>query len=93
MIKKDENEKNKEEFLKYVSEHQNGDCAADVFKNAKTPFERQLAIELFKNEKEHALIKKDMTHVKRLVWAIFAVVVISAVASFTSTYMFPLLGA
>lgn len=73
-------------------ENRNGDCAEDVFKRARTPWQKQVAVELFVAEKDRALIKKDMSHVKKLVWAIFAVVVLSAVASFTSTYMLPLLG-
>jgi len=92
LIKKDEKEEISK-FLKYVMESKNGDCAEDVFKRAETPWQKQVAVELFVAEKDRALIKKDMSHVKRLVWAIFAVVILSAVANFASTYIFPLLGA
>jgi len=94
LIKKDEKEEEtSKEFLKYIMESKNGDCAGDVFKRAKTPWQKQVAVELFVAERDRALIKKDMTHVKRLVWAIFLVVGITAVANFTSSYILPLLGA
>lgn len=87
-----ENEKAiSDEFLKYISEHPT-DCAEDVFKKAKTPWQRQVAIELFLNEKDHAIMKKDVSHVKKLVWAIFLVVAVTAVANFASSYIFPFLG-
>jgi len=92
LIKKDEKEEETSKFLKYIMENRNGDCAEDVFKRAKTPWQKQVAVELFVAEKDRALIKKDMSHVKKLVWAIFAVVILTAVANFASTYIIPLLG-
>lgn len=93
---KGKNEKENEkaistEFLKYISEHPT-DCAEDVFKKAETLWEKQVAIELFINEKDHAVMKKDTSHIKKMVWAIFAVVAVTAVANFVSSYLIPLLG-
>ena len=93
---KGKNEKENEkaisvEFLKYISEHPT-DCAEDVFKKAETPWEREVAIELFVNEKDRAVMKKDISHVKKMVWAIFTVVAVTAVANLVSSYLLPLLG-
>lgn len=91
---KTKNEKKKpinKEFLQYISNNPT-DCSEDVFKRAKTPWQKQVAVELFINEKDHEVMQKDMSHVKKMVWAIFAVVAITAIANFASNYIFPLLG-
>ena len=91
MTKKDEKSKEKvsKEFLEYMLNSRNGDCAEDVFKKAETPCQKQVAVELFVNERDHKLMEKDMKHVKRMVWAIFTVVIITAMANFVSTYILP----
>jgi len=89
------NEKSKEKvnkkFLEYIQNNRNGDCAEDVFKKARTPWQKQVAVELFVNERDHKLMEKDMKHVKRMVWAIFTVVIITAMANFVTTYILPLI--
>ena len=91
MTKKYEKSKGKinKEFLEYMLNNRNGDCAEDVFKKAETPWQKQVAVELFVNERDHKLMEKDMKHVKRMVWAIFTVVIITAMANFVSTYILP----
>jgi len=64
-------DKNKEispEFLEAIKKW--GDCPEDIFKLAKTDFEKAVAVEFFKNEKEHSLIIERMDNVNKLVWAI-----------------------
>lgn len=94
MTKKDgkSKEKTSKEFFEYILNNRNSDCAEDVFKMAGTPWEKQVAVELFVNEQDHKLMEKDIGHIKKMVWAIFAVVAITAVANFVSTYVFPFIG-
>lgn len=80
------------EFLEYIT-NTRGDCAEDVFKKARTPWQKQVAVELFVNESDHEVMNKDISHIKKLVLGIFTIVALTALANFVSTYLLPLLGA
>jgi hypothetical protein len=40
---------------------------------AKSPFERAIAVEFFKNEKEHAVIKSHLKLLEVMITAVFAI--------------------
>lgn len=48
------------EFLEAITKY--ADCPEEVFKLANTDYERAVAVELFKNAKEHSLIKNEIKH-------------------------------
>lgn len=59
------------EFMEAIVKY--GDCPEEIFKMAKSPFERAIAVEFFKNEKEHAVIKSHLKLLEVMITAVFAI--------------------
>lgn len=57
-----------EEFLKALKE--SGDCPEKIFKLAKSDFEKQVAIEFFRNSSDHKVIAEKLGNLEKLLYAI-----------------------
>jgi len=91
-LTKEEEKKTSKKFLEYINKNRDGDCAEEVFKKAKTPWQKQVAIELFVNERDHKLMEEKLKRNERILWAVFGIVALTALSNFVSTYILPLLG-
>ena len=66
------------EFQKYLKE--NVDCPDKIFKMAKTPWQKAVAVEFFKNQEDRNLIKKGQDHIEYLIKLILGVTAAIGVA-------------
>lgn len=64
-----------EEFLK-----ENGDCPEKIYLNAKTEWQKQVAVEFFKNKKEQELTNQKIDHLEYLLKSILGVTGILAIS-------------
>lgn len=62
------------EFMEAIVKY--SDCPEEIFKMAKSQFERAIAVEFFKNEKEHAVIKSHLKLLEAMIVAVFGIGVI-----------------
>jgi hypothetical protein len=53
------------DFRKAIEEL--GDCPEDIFKMAKTDFEKAVAVEFFKNQEDRNIIKAKFDHLETLI--------------------------
>jgi len=59
-------EEDSKEFLEAIKKY--GDCPQDIFKLAKNEYQVAVAVELFKNEKEHAITNTKLTNIEKLLY-------------------------
>lgn len=71
MVKKEAKDRISLEFKEAVERY--ADCPEDVFRLAKTEYQIAVAVELFKNDKDHAVFKTEFNNIKKLLYLILSV--------------------
>lgn len=64
-------------FLNYINE--NKDCPEKIFNMAKTPWQKQVAVEFFNNEKFHTASETRLANLEKITFSILGVSVLSVV--------------
>lgn len=71
---------------------ENKDCPEAVYKLAETPFQKQTAVEFFKNEADHQVIQNTLKMHEKLLIGIFGVVLLGLLADWIGPILGKLLG-
>ena len=91
---------NEDEFESLIAQYK--DCPEDLFKMARTPYEKAVAIEFFmlikkmdeceaERKKQDAVIKKDISWLKWLICAVFGIAALGVLSQWFPI-IFKLLG-
>jgi len=64
-------------FMKFVEK--NKDCPEKIFQMAKTPWQKQVAVEFFNNEKFHVICENKISNLEKISFGILSVSVLSVV--------------
>jgi len=68
----------KTDWEKFIEEHR--DCPEEIYKSAKTLWQKQVAVEFFSNDTQHKLMEQKLSHHDKLLYAILSVTTIAGVA-------------
>lgn len=86
------NKKEEEKFLKLLKEE---DCPAeliDLYESTESQWRKGVIKEFIQDHIWKKGVDKELTYLKKMVWAIFGVTVIAAVSQFFIQYALPLMG-
>lgn len=65
------------EWLEFIEK--NEDCPENIFKSAKTPWEKLVAVEFFKYDKRCQIIEEKISNHEKLLYAILGVTSVATI--------------
>jgi len=74
-----------EEWMEFIKK--NGDCPEKIYEAAKTPWQKQVALEFLANQQDRIIIKEKLSFHDKLLWAIFTVVILAAMAQYIAPFL------